>query len=270
MHINLSRGSALALTLVAVAGFMSGRVAMRAAGADDRWTVAYDHLQPVTAWQGARRALAGARPILLSFDDGPTGPATTTGILAVLRKHHAHAMFFVTCQQLHGADGGFDPVKVGLLEQELAEGHQLANHSFSHRNWTQLTPEEVQADAGRCNADILRLTGQQVRYVRAPFGDVNPQVKKVLAGMHLQLVGWTASSKDRYLKTTGEIVSWVTKEAELAPAYPILMMHDRSSSLAALDAILTWLDSEGFEYVLPAGPDGTEQSAAREGLSLGS
>jgi peptidoglycan-N-acetylglucosamine deacetylase len=62
------------------------------------------------------------RKIALTFDDGPD-PDTTPQILDALRVAGVRATFFVT-----GANG---EVNTPLLQREIAEGHEIGNHTFT-------------------------------------------------------------------------------------------------------------------------------------------
>ncbi|GAB3809298.1 polysaccharide deacetylase family protein [Micromonospora zhanjiangensis] len=64
-----------------------------------------------------------ARTIALTFDDGPD-PRWTPAVLDVLRKHGAHATFFVL-----GARVNEHPE---LARRILAEGHEIGSHTFTH------------------------------------------------------------------------------------------------------------------------------------------
>ena len=59
----------------------------------------------------------------MTFDGGPTSQYTPK-VLAQLRKAKLHVTFFIRGQFIKG--------HTGLLRQALADGHEFANHSYSH------------------------------------------------------------------------------------------------------------------------------------------
>ena len=90
----------------------------------------------------AARPTAAARPagvVYLTFDDGPT-PAYTPRVLALLARHRARATFFVV-----GRNAATWP---GLVRRELAAGHGVGNHTWSHRRLTGLRGGRLQAEVG--------------------------------------------------------------------------------------------------------------------------
>ncbi|CAM5702499.1 hypothetical protein SGLAM104S_08894 [Streptomyces glaucescens] len=61
--------------------------------------------------------------LVLTFDDGPD-PVWTPKVLDVLKKHDAHAVFFVT--------GTMASRYPDLVERMVAEGHEIGLHTFNH------------------------------------------------------------------------------------------------------------------------------------------
>ena len=62
--------------------------------------------------------------VFLTFDDGPT-QAVTPYILDLLKQEDIKATFFVL--------GSRAKVNPELIQREFAEGHYIANHSYSHK-----------------------------------------------------------------------------------------------------------------------------------------
>ena len=69
------------------------------------------------------RARLPAPLIALTIDDGPD-PVSTPLILAQLRRHEAHATFFLISSSVAGHEQ--------LVRGLVAMGHELGNHGFSH------------------------------------------------------------------------------------------------------------------------------------------
>ena len=61
--------------------------------------------------------------LVLTFDDGPD-PTWTPKVLDVLKKHHAHAVFFVT--------GTMTSRYPDLVKRMVDEGHEVGLHTFNH------------------------------------------------------------------------------------------------------------------------------------------
>src|SRR5919201_1085733 len=66
---------------------------------------------------------AARRAAALTFDDGPS-PANTPRVLDLLARERARATFFVVGECVEGREE--------ILRRAVAEGHELANHTYSH------------------------------------------------------------------------------------------------------------------------------------------
>jgi peptidoglycan/xylan/chitin deacetylase (PgdA/CDA1 family) len=179
--------------------------------------------------------------VALTFDDGPT-PAYTDGILAVLRRERARATFFVL-----GGDLQRNPE---LGRRIVAEGHALANHTWSHprmvgRSWADIRREVEDTDRQ------IRLAGERGPiYFRAPYSH-----KFVLLPWYLHRTGrtnvsWNVEPDGDPTRPADEVVRRVLDEAHpgaiilLHPWYP-----SRASTRRALPAIIRGLRERGYELV---------------------
>ena len=87
------------------------------------------------------RAQAGAEGIVLTFDDGPS-LASTPALLALLACYRLPATFFVI-----GKKAAEHPE---LIEQILAAGHSIGNHSWDHDYFLMLrSAKRIQQDIER-------------------------------------------------------------------------------------------------------------------------
>src|SRR4051812_3147632 len=75
-----------------------------------------------------------AKCVALTFDAGPS--ENTNRLLDILKKEHAHATFFMLGKN-HIAER---PAEVKRID---AEGHELANHTWSHKILTDIEPAEA-------------------------------------------------------------------------------------------------------------------------------
>ncbi|KHE69886.1 polysaccharide deacetylase family protein, partial [Halobacillus sp. BBL2006] len=106
--------------------------------------------------------------VALTFDDGSDG--TNIGkILQILSSQKVTSTFFLTGS---GTDNHPQSIK-----NIAAAGHELANHSYSHADFTQLTASEIKTELSETDAIVRSITGQTTQPLfRAPFGSVNSAV----------------------------------------------------------------------------------------------
>src|SRR5688500_14710133 len=80
-------------------------------------------------------------PYLHRAADGylPAAQQATAAILGTLKKHRAPAVGFVNENKLEAPTADERAARVALLEQWVAAGHVLGNHTFSHPDANRLT-----------------------------------------------------------------------------------------------------------------------------------
>jgi peptidoglycan-N-acetylglucosamine deacetylase len=192
-------------------------------------------------WRSASDWIVGKKYALLTFDDGPYGHGVDEKILGVLRKHHAHALFFVICNRL-------DRSNRGVLGEIEREGHLIGNHSFDHLHLTQLDAVELHQQIEGCSQRIARETGRRPFYFRPPFGLTSSTVQRSAEASGMRQMLWNANSEDSWVTKPDKILQLSLEETD---NHSILLMHDRPTTAAALDETLTSLEQRGFEFVLP-------------------
>lgn len=194
-------------------------------------------------WRKASDWLAGRKYAVLTFDDGPYGHGVDEQILAILRHHHAHAMFFLICGRVTAA--------TNAVPDEIAKaGDIVASHSYDHPHLTKLSASALHHEIEDCSARIAALTGQRPQYFRPPFGQASARVETAVQLAGMRQVLWNANSEDSWLKRPNQILDWSLEETSNGS---ILLMHDKPTTAVVLDRVLTELERKGFRFVLPSG-----------------
>ncbi len=185
-----------------------------------------------------RRGVGTAKRVSLTFDDGPHSDYTPK-LLEVLKANGVKATFFVIG---HMADKYPD-----LVRREAAEGHEVANHTYSHVTLTKIPEEEIDVEYQANDDAIRRITGKSARYCRPPGGDHNSEVLRRAATLGLTTVLWTDDPGD-YLNPVDEVL-FGSETAALSPG-GIVLLHDGSKS--TLDTLGRFIDSaraRGYRFV---------------------
>ncbi|KAF9345407.1 chitin deacetylase [Mortierella sp. AD094] len=122
----------------------------------------------------------------LTFDDGPT--PNTPALLEILKTHNAKASFFVM---------GSNVVRnAEVLKQEVADGHHIASHTWSHHPLTTLTNEQIVAELKWTEKAVFDITGLRMKYMRPPYGDIDNRVRAVVKKLGYIVVDWTSDAYD--------------------------------------------------------------------------
>ena len=200
-------------------------------------TLAMSLVTPVLGASGYDRP--GQKLACLTFDDGP-GPYSDA-ILDVLKKHGAKATFFMNGYKAWN----YAP----QIRRMVAEGHQIGNHTYSHpylaKSSDAVIRKEVTSSA-QVLAEITGLsgTGSTGFYLRPPYGSYNSHVAAVA---NVPTIWCTVDTGDWKYQDATRLVSYTGSTMQNGD---IAVLHETVKSTAqGLDALLTKLESRGFEMV---------------------
>jgi peptidoglycan/xylan/chitin deacetylase (PgdA/CDA1 family) len=174
------------------------------------------------------------RMVALTFDGGPS--SHTPRVLSILRRHGARATFFLR--------GDAIPGRTDLLRRQLAEGHELANHSYSHPH----LPSYRQL--ARTSRLLRNATGFSPCVFRAPYGDWDGRLVADAWRLGMVTIQWDVDTLD----SLGADADTVRARASSLPGPgSIVLMHDgegaRPASLRMLPGILAALRRRGLRPV---------------------
>lgn len=176
-----------------------------------------------------------SKAVALSFDDGPS-TVNTPKILATLKKYNAHATFFVVGTRLSaGAD---------ILKQEIAQGCEIANHTWDHADLSKLTMKKVNKKCDKVAKAIKKLTGADVDLLRPPYGAISTAMRKKLKH---PMIYWSIDTLDWKTMNAKKTFKAVKKEASDGD---IILMHDIHAPTAeAVEKIVPWLLKNDYDVL---------------------
>lgn len=112
----------------------------------------------------------------LTFDDGPHH-IWTPQILDLLDEHNVKATFFVIGQHILGREP--------LLKRMVAEGHQVGNHTLSHRRLTEEDDAGVRVELKACSRLVALACGVRPAFYRAPYLDRDSRIDEIARKVYL-------------------------------------------------------------------------------------
>jgi peptidoglycan/xylan/chitin deacetylase (PgdA/CDA1 family) len=180
-----------------------------------------------------------AKPLVaLTFDDGPTALGVQN-ILPELQRQGAHATFFVV-----GRDVRRQPE---LARRILAAGHELGNHSFSHRMMVWRSQAFYEDEIAKTELEIRRVGGAS-HSVRPPYARKLIGAPLAARRAGLQMVLWDIEDP-----RTSDPAAFADRIVSAARPGSIILLHamspEHETARAALPAILAGLRSRGLEVV---------------------
>ena len=187
--------------------------------------------------------------VVLTFDDGPW-PVTTERILDALRQECVRATFF-----LIGRNAAARPA---LAQRELAEGHTVGYHSFSHPMLDRMPIEAAQADVDRGIAAVDgALRGQPKHaapFFRFPYFSSTPPLLDWLERRRMAVFGADLWASDWNRMTPDQELRLVLDRVETNQGGIVLFHDTKAQTAAMLPAFLRALKAGGFSIVDVAEP----------------
>lgn len=176
-----------------------------------------------------------SKAVALTFDDGPS-TVNTPKILATLKKYNAHATFFVVGTRVSaGAD---------VLKQEIAQGCEIANHSWDHANLSRMNMKQVNKEYDKTAKLVKNLTGVKVSYLRPPYGSISDTMRKKLKH---PMVLWSVDTLDWKSRNAKAVLKEVKKQVSDGD---IILMHDIHPSTAeAIEKVIPWLVKQDYDIL---------------------
>jgi len=154
------------------------------------------------------------KKVALTFDDVPN--IYTQKILKILRNYNVKATFFMVGYQVKNSPE---------LAREIVNcGHEIGNHSYSHR-W--------------------ETTGHMPVYLRPPGGLIDENVKKACGLSGYGIVLWTVDSKDWFHTDNRQAI--LNNVLDNVKPGSIILLHSLAQTVDVLPEIIETLQERGYQ-----------------------
>ena len=195
------------------------------------------------------RKIDVTKPLLaLTYDDGPQ-TAAGNRIIDMFDKYGQRATFFMVGDRV--------PSRAAEVQRMVADGHEVANHTYSHTYLNKVGAETIQSQVRKCNDVIEQTCGIRPRIMRLPGGNRNDTV---IANVAMPIILWNVDTRDwdhrNVSKTVGAIMGKV-KSGD------VVLMHELYDATAsATEQVVPALVEQGFQLVT------VSELAALKGVDL--
>ncbi|MGI5959646.1 MAG: polysaccharide deacetylase family protein [Massiliimalia sp.] len=182
--------------------------------------------------------------VALTFDDGPD-PRYTPRLLDLLKEQKVKATFFVVARKAQQHPE--------LVNRMIAEGHEVALHSYEHGNGMLKGYEYTKNDFQKSMA-IMRQNHWKIRYFRPPWGHTNLFTLSFAKKYGLTPVIWSVMAQDWKEDTT--VLEIAQKLIHRVKAGSVICLHDSGGApgapertLLALEKVIPYWKKQGYEFV---------------------
>ena len=173
--------------------------------------------------------------IALTFDDGPH-PVLTPVILDLLDQYRAKATFL-----LIGKQAETYPELVRLIAER---GHEIGNHSYSHRNLTEMSGLEVERELVMTRQIVRRACGEFITLFRPPGGHYNATVRAATRTTGHSPVFWNENIGNYPGRPADEIVTSMLRK--VGNSGIVLLHSGYDETPAVLPGLLREFSARGY------------------------
>jgi peptidoglycan-N-acetylglucosamine deacetylase len=177
--------------------------------------------------------------IAMTFDDGPHA-TNTAKLLEIAAKRHIKLTFFVLGECVER-----NPT---VLQREVAEGHEVGNHSWSHPNLAKLSDDAVRNQLQKTEDLIVKTAGVKPKLMRPPYGELTKRQRIwVNHDFGYKVILWDVDPLD--WKRPGPDVVARRIIAGTRPG-SIILSHDiHPPTIDAMPQVFDALLAKGFKFV---------------------
>lgn len=179
------------------------------------------------------------RPMVaLTYDDGPS-PTVTPRILKCLQDNGGRATFFMVGQKVIKSPD--------VLKQMVAQGCEVANHTFDHTLMTKVSPTDLANQLVATNQAVSDACGISPVLMR-PCGGAKTDAGMNIAGaISMPAILWSVDTLDWKTRDASQTIQTVLENVKDGD---IILMHDLYDATGdASETIIPELVSRGFQLV---------------------
>lgn len=177
--------------------------------------------------------------IAMTFDDGPSATLTPK-LLDLLAAHKMKATFFVV-----GENVAAHPE---ILKRAAREGHEIANHTWTHPNLGKMGDEAIRRELQRTEDAITAATGARPTLMRPPYGSLSARQSGWIHDTYgYRIIIWDVDPLDWKRPGSRVVTSRIVTEARPGS---IILAHDiHPATVEAMPATFDQLEAKGFKFV---------------------
>ncbi len=204
---------------------------------EDIYDIYYEEM-PTSSSSEYVRYIDPEKPMLaLTFDDGPS--PHTERLLDVFNQYGGKGTFFVI--------GNLIDRRMKILQRISDEGHEIANHSWSHERLTTLEEMDVIDQIMLTRAKLYSTTGKDSLIVRPPYGAYDENLLEIGKKLGVYFVTWSVDTLDWKYKDAEVIYDYIVNNVSDGD---IVLCHDlHETTVDAMEKVIPKLVEDGYQLV---------------------
>lgn len=180
------------------------------------------------------------KKMALTFESA-WGDEDIARILEILKKQEVRATFFLTGEWVEKYPEGVKAI--------WDAGHDIGNHSESHRSMGSLNEEEQKEEIMNVHRKVEELTGVRMDLFRLPYDNYDDAVIRNLQSCGYYPIQWSVDSFD-WKDYGADSIQEVVLSHERLDNGAIILLHSGTKYTAdALEALITGIKEKGYQIV---------------------
>lgn len=177
--------------------------------------------------------------IAMTFDDGPH-PQNTPRLLDMLRERNIKATFYVIGRSVN--------MYPEIVRRMAAEGHEIGNHTWTHRNLTGLSSASIRNEMDSTRDVIISACGVEPLTMRPPYGALRESQRvSIFKEYGYPTIMWDVDPKDWQRPGVSVVTSRILEKTRNGS---IVLAHDlHKPTVDAMPETLDGLLKRGFQFV---------------------
>ncbi len=184
-------------------------------------------------------ALVSGQFVAMTFDDGPH-PQNTPRLLQILRERNIKATFYVIGNNVQAYPQ--------VLRQTVDEGHEIGNHSQTHRLLSRLGDDGLNWEMQSCRNAVLQVAGYEMKTMRPPYGGLQQRQRHLVYNeFGYPTILWSVDPLDWKRPGPSVVASRIVQNSRPGS---IVLAHDlHASTVDAMPRTLDELLYRGYKFV---------------------
>ncbi|WZL72571.1 polysaccharide deacetylase family protein [Clostridiaceae bacterium 35-E11] len=194
--------------------------------------------------EAARKNQEAPKVAYVTFDDGPT--KYTENILKILNEYNCKATFFMLGDRIQRHKN--------IVKEVSKQGNAIGLHGVTHDiKAIYKSPSNVVSEMNQCNYSLQQATGKRSNLIRVPYGSkpyMTRKYRNAIEKAGYKMWDWNVDSKDSLKQNIRPIlIVENVKQQVKKQKTPVILLHERQSTVEALPKILKYLKENGYNVV---------------------
>lgn len=194
--------------------------------------------------------------LAMTFDDGPH-PVNTPKLLDLLKERNIKATFFLVGERVK--------MHPEIVRRILAEGHEVANHTWTHPSLVSISDEKIRSEFQRTADAIWDAAQYRPHLMRPPFGATNKRIEQFIFNeFGYSSIIWSVDPNDWRRPGVQVVANRLIAGAHKGA---IMLAHDiHAPTIEAMPQVFDALLAKGYKFLTVSQLINLEQQSTPVGV----